>query len=485
MSDLTTNNLPKDWAWSTMEEISVIIGGGTPKSTEEKFYNGDIAWITPADLSGYTEKYISHGARFLTKEGLSSCSAKLMPEGTIVFTSRAPIGYVAIAKAEIATNQGFKSFILKSPDILPDYVYWWLKGIKPLAESVASGTTFLELSGAKAKKLPIPIAPLEQQKLIVTKIEELFSHIDAGIAALNKSKALLKQYRQSVLKAAVTGELTKQWREENKEKLESARVLRSRLQSERDKEYDRKTAAWEIAFAKWKSSGELGKRPARPQKYKLLDEAIDNLEPLPNGWCWNKLGNLSIDVSDGPFGSNLKSSDYVDEGVRVIRLENIGSLEFKDDKSTYITEDKYQLLKKHTVTAGDVIFSSFVAGGTRVVVLPEQITKAINKADCFCLRAFGDSVEANYLALFLATTATYKQLENQVHGATRPRINTTQLKELEVPSCSKTEQLEIIKLVNQKFESLERLSKEIDTQMLKAEKTKQSILASAFSGKLI
>jgi type I restriction enzyme S subunit len=335
----------------------------------------------------------------------------------------------------------------------------------------------------------IPVAPPEQQNRIVAKIEELFSHIDAGIKALKKAKQLLKQYRQSVLKAAVTGELTKEWREANKDKLESTTQLLERFLSERENEYTCTIGEWEKALAEWNLDEGNGKKPAKPQKLKVLGEVssvdISSLGPLPENWLWVKLGNLAVDVFDGPFGSNLKSRDYVEEGVRVIRLENIGSLEFKDDKITYVTKEKYELLKKHTVSAGDIIFSSFVADGTRVVVLPSVIEKAINKADCFCVRAFGDSISADYLAFFLSTTSAYKRLENQVHGATRPRINTTQLKELEVPICSYLEQLEVVRITIDKFEAIARLENDIDIQLLKADKNKQSVLTSAYSGMFI
>ncbi|MFZ5589080.1 MAG: restriction endonuclease subunit S [Pseudomonadota bacterium] len=199
--------LPPGWEWSTMEEIANVVGGGTPKTNDPTNYErGTIPWITPADLSGYTAKHIAHGARFITQKGLNDSSAKMMPAGTVLFTSRAPIGYVAIASNPVCTNQGFKSFVLKE-GVLPDYVYWWLKGSKDLAESMASGTTFLELSGAKAKQLPIPVAPLDQQKHIVAEIEKQFSRLDEAVANLKRVKANLKRYKAAVLKAAVEGRL--------------------------------------------------------------------------------------------------------------------------------------------------------------------------------------------------------------------------------------------------------------------------------------
>ena len=114
-------DIPSNWTWTTMGEIADVVGGGTPRTNDpENYEGGTIPWITPADLSGYTAKYISHGERFITKSGLACSSAKMMPSGTVLFSSRAPVGYVAIAAKPVCTNQGFKSFVLKTKDILPD-----------------------------------------------------------------------------------------------------------------------------------------------------------------------------------------------------------------------------------------------------------------------------------------------------------------------------------------------------------------------------
>ncbi|MDX9820130.1 MAG: restriction endonuclease subunit S [Desulfococcus multivorans] len=111
------HTIPSHWSWVTMGEIADVIGGGTPKTKEkDNFENGEIPWLTPADLSGYSKKFISHGQRNITGKGLSSSSAKMMPAGTVLFTSRAPIGYVAIAKNPVCTNQGFKNLVTFKSD---------------------------------------------------------------------------------------------------------------------------------------------------------------------------------------------------------------------------------------------------------------------------------------------------------------------------------------------------------------------------------
>ena len=187
-------------------EVTQVIGGGTPRTTEVENFGGEIPWITPADLSGYSAKHISRGARNISASGLASSGARLMPQGTVLFSSRAPIGYVAIASNPVATNQGFKSFVL-GPDLLSDFFYYWLKVAKPMAVALASGTTFLEISGKKIAQLPIPIAPLAVQRSVVAYLDEQLSRLDACVAALHRVQANLKRYRASVLKSACEGRL--------------------------------------------------------------------------------------------------------------------------------------------------------------------------------------------------------------------------------------------------------------------------------------
>lgn len=204
--------VPENWCWTRLGNMTEIIGGGTPSSKVTEYYeDGTIPWISPADLSGYNNIYISHGAKNITKLGLEKSSAQLLPSGTVCLSSRAPIGYVTIAQNELCTNQGFKSF-LPVHCYLPEYLYWYLKGNKEMLESYASGTTFLELSASKAALVEFPIAPLTEQQRIVDRIESLFAKLDE---AKEKSQAVVDGFelrKSAILHKAFTGELTEQWR---------------------------------------------------------------------------------------------------------------------------------------------------------------------------------------------------------------------------------------------------------------------------------
>lgn len=207
--------VPENWVWVRLGEVTKVVGGGTPSTSKKEYYDeGNISWLSPVDLSNYNGIYISRGNKMITLEGLNNSSAKLLPKDTVCLTSRAPIGYVAIAEKELCTNQGFKSF-LPSPTYLAKFLYWYLKGNKELLESKASGTTFLELSASKAATIEFPLPPLSEQQRIVERIEELFAKLDEAKERLQEVVDSFAVRKAAILHRAFTGELTKQWRREN------------------------------------------------------------------------------------------------------------------------------------------------------------------------------------------------------------------------------------------------------------------------------
>lgn len=211
-------SLPIGWAEVQIGSFAQIVSGGTPptKNPANFAHPGQgIPWITPADLSGYRAQTIERGARDLSTTGLAACSATLMPKGSVLFSSRAPIGYVAIAANEISTSQGFKSFVL--PDGFdPRFTYYQLKHLIPQAEAIATGTTFKELSGSAAATLPFRVAPLLEQARIADRLDKMLARIQSCNDRLDSIPALLKRFRQAVLDAATSGTLTEDWRPESK-----------------------------------------------------------------------------------------------------------------------------------------------------------------------------------------------------------------------------------------------------------------------------
>ena len=201
-----------------------MVSGETPSTRIPEYWGGNVIWFAPSDLTGYRSKFIDRGAKTLTDEGLAKSFAKVMPAGGVMFSSRAPVGYVAINSKPSATNQGFKS-IVPHPELFNQYLYYYLKAAKHSAETRATGTTFKELSSSAFAALPIPIAPTNEQRRIVGRIEALFDEIDRGIESLRNAKRAIGLYRQSLLKSAFEGRLTAEWRAENPDKLENPETL--------------------------------------------------------------------------------------------------------------------------------------------------------------------------------------------------------------------------------------------------------------------
>lgn len=199
--------IPESWSWSPIGHVTTVVGGGTPSTTEPKFWDGGtVPWLTPADLSGYTAMRIRSGSRFITTDGLGASGAKMLPTGTVLMSSRAPVGYVAIAAQPLSTNQGFKSF-MPTPALLPEYLYYFVLGNRRLLFDRSSGTTFQEISGRAAATVPVPIAPINEQRRVVAAIEEHLSRLEAAAAALKRVRALIPRYRAGVLSAAYNGVL--------------------------------------------------------------------------------------------------------------------------------------------------------------------------------------------------------------------------------------------------------------------------------------
>lgn len=157
-------NLPSGWHQAKIKNIAEVVGGGTPSTKDPENFGGDVPWITPKDLSHYNCRYIRKGERNITAKGLSSSSAKFLPSGSVLLTSRAPVGYLAIARNPVTTNQGFRSLILKK-GYVPEFVYYLLKLNRERLESYASGSTFKELSGSALKELEFKFPPEEEQIL--------------------------------------------------------------------------------------------------------------------------------------------------------------------------------------------------------------------------------------------------------------------------------------------------------------------------------
>ncbi|MBU4216249.1 MAG: restriction endonuclease subunit S [Actinobacteria bacterium] len=450
-------SLPGSWSWASLNDIGRIAAGGTPATKNDENFNGNVAWLTPADLSGYTKKYISRGKRNISERGFQTSAAVLLPEGSVLFSSRAPIGYVVIASNPIATNQGFKN-LMPYDGIINEYVYYYLKGSKPLVEGMASGTTFLEVSAKRFSAVPIPIAPTNEQHRIVAKIEDLFTNLDAGVEALKKVQAQIKRYRHAVLKYAFEGKLTAEWREAHKDDLEPASVLLERIKDERKKK--------------------LGGKYKEPPAVDTSD-----LPELPDGWEWTNVGLIATSMTNGIY---KQKHFYADDGIACLRMYNIddGRIVWKDIKRMNVTPEE---IEGYGLKPGDILINrvnSWELVG-KSAIIPEGLETCVFESKNIRLRLNEAHVSSKYIQYWLQLHGHNYFSRNFQQTTGMASINQTQLGLMEVPLTSVEEQMQIVEDIERRFSIADEIQKVLVQSIMQSDRLRQSILKRAFEGKLV
>lgn len=398
--------------------------------------------MTPADLSGYGLQEISRGSRDLTPVGLAACSAKLLPTGAVLFSSRAPIGYVAIASGPIATNQGFKSFVFPA-DIDSRFAYYQLKHIKPVAEALATGTTFKELSGSAAAKLPFLLAPGREQKRIADKLDTVSTRVDAVSTRLAHVAPILKRFRQSVLAAATSGHLTEDWRRSNAD---------GAVHSQWRQRHNKSDAPPDIKSLNVPATWLV----LRAQDVVEADANIvyGIVQPGP------KL------VSGIPY---VQTTDIVDGQIQV------GSL----CRTSVDIANQYH---RSSIKGGDVLLG--IIRATKVAVVPDELNGGNISRSVARLRPCSDMVP-QFLAIALESPAVQDWLRAQHRGMDMPVLNLAQVRLAPLPIAPIDEQREIVRRVENLFAFADRLEARLRTARTATERLTPALLAKAFRGELV
>ncbi len=441
------------WPVKTLGEIGQIVAGGTPSTNEPAFWNGKIPWITPADLSGYREKYIGHGEKFISEKGLAESSAKLMPAGAVLFSSRAPIGYVAIAQNPVCTNQGFKSVVPNKEVVDSEYLYHYLKFAKHLADDLASGTTFKEISGKNFAKISVPVPSITEQRQVVSKINELFSNIDAGASELKQSAANLDLYKQSVLNAAIHGKLVPQDPND-----EPAFKLLQRIRSEKEKLIQ---------------AGKLRKEKPMPP----IDPSEVPFE-LPKGWAWVPLAA----IADSRLGKMLDKQKNKGMAYPYLRNTHVHWFDINcaDLKDILLEEKEVDDL---LLRDGDVLICEGGHGIARTAVWRGEVTPMVFQKALHRVRPTF-ALDPDFFSFCMYVFFQAGILQYYFTGAGIPHFTGESLARMYFPLPPIEEQLRIVRRVDEVL-SLTKYASEIDRMLNSSDHLKQSILKVAFEGSLI
>lgn len=462
--------LPVGWEWVTLATVGEIVGGGTPKSDNPQYWakNG-IKWLTPADLYGLKGKYISSGSRDISPEGLSNSSARLMPKGSVLFSSRAPIGYVAIADAELSTNQGFKScvpYIKESAE----YIYYFLMASAKKIDAEASGTTFKEVSGAIVSKILFPLPPLSEQLKIVSRANELMSlcdqleqhsltsldahqqlvetllttltdsqnadelaenwaHISEHFDTLFSTEASIDALKQTILQLAVMGKLVPQDPND-----EPASELLKRIALEK---------------AQLVKDGKMKKQKPLPP---ISDE--EKLFELPEGWEWCRLEEIAYIFS----GNAFKSEDFNESaGTKCIKITNVGVHEFIESQD-YLPSDFNKSYHNFRVYSGDMIIAMtrpYISSGLKICICPDSYHNALLNQRVCAIRL---SHFSEYYYLFLKSLFVLKHYQDRFNNSgLQPNLKMADISHLLIPVPPENEQNKIQNKINALYTMIETL----------------------------
>ena len=420
IADEVPFDIPESWEWVRLTTLGEIVGGGTPKTNIPEYWDkGNIPWLTPADMKFVTGKYVDKGERCITEEGLKGSSAHMMPAGTIVYSSRAPIGYIAIASTELCTNQGFKSLV-PVLTCIDDYVYYCLIAFTPEIQSRASGTTFKEISGAEFGKTLIPLPPLAEQQRIVKRIEDVLPALktyDTKETALRKmNDDFPDKLRKSILQWAVQGKLVPQDPAD-----EPAEMLLERIRAEKQR------LVKEGKIKKDKHESVIFRRDnSHYEKLDGVERCIDDELPfeIPENWCWVRFGTALVNrdaeripLSVAQREKLQKKYDYYGASGVIDKVDQY----LFDKPLLLIGEDGSNLLLRSKPIA-------FIASGQYWVNNHAHVIDSVG------------GVDLHFIALFINAI----NLAPYVTGTAQPKMNQEKLNSILVPLPPVAEQHRIV-----------------------------------------
>lgn len=424
------SKLPTDWEKVTLGQLGTIYSGGTPSRLVSSFWNGDIAWVTPGELTDLDGKWIEQTNEHITKTGLAGSSAKLLPEKTLLFTSRATIGSVAIAAIPVATNQGFKSIV---PNQLTNPVFYCylLQYIASEAIRLASGSTFDEISRRDFIDIVVPRPFLKEQR----QIAQIIGTIDEAIA-----------HTESLI---------------NKLKLIKAGLLH------------------DLLTCGLGEDGELRDPIKNPHRFKDSPLGL-----IPTDWEIATLKEFisrqpNAFIQTGPFGSQLHSYEYTESGVPVIMPQDMRDRYISEHQIAYISSSKATFLARHIVEINDVVFARR-GDLDRCAAISEREVGWLCGTGCMLIRPPKQEVDGRWLAAVYRHYQIQQQVLGRAVGTTMVNLNSTILSQLLVAKPSLSEQ----EMIVHAFEMQEKCIQEEEAYRDKLKLQKRGLMDDLLTGRV-
>jgi type I restriction enzyme S subunit len=455
--------LPEGWCWGVLGALGAWTGGGTPSKANAAFWtNGTVPWVSPKDMKvaviGETEDKVTAAA-------VDGSSAKYVPEGSVLMVMRSGILKhsfpVAITDRLVTLNQDLRA-LTPLAGISPNYIarYLALAANRVLEECSKDGTTVDSIEVAALERLQVPLAPLAEQRRIVAQVDALFAEIDEGMATLAAARKGLDTFRRALLKAAVTGELTKDWRASNPV-TETGHDLLARIAKDRAK------------------PGERARRIAAPSP---LDTSI--LPQLPSSWDWATLGGIAESVRNGTSAAPRAASNQHE----ILRISAVRPLWIDESQIRFLDDEQGKAAADATVETGDLLFTRYNGSADLVGVgaiyrgrkrfYPDKIIRArlepvISMLAEFAELAVNTGAGRKHIAANIRTTAGQQGLSGE------------SLKATPIPIPPPAEAREIVRRVTKALSASADTLAMLDAESADGARLKQSVLKAAFQGRLV
>jgi len=453
--------LPKGWVWTILSEIAQI---NPPLPHNELSDDLEVSFLPMKAVEEETGKYdVALSKKYSeVKKGYTP-----FINGDVIFAKITPCmenGKIAVLD-NLKNGIGFGSTEFHVIRCLKNcisnrFIFFYLlqEVVRKDAETKMKGTAGqLRVPASYVQSRVLPLPPVQEQKRIVAKFEELFTTLDAGVEALKKAKVQLKRYRQSVLKSAFEGKLTEQWRRQNKDKIEPASLLVERIKEER--------------------------RKSGKKFEEMLPVDTSELPQLPRGWIWTRV-DLLCDSQTGPFGTQLHRSDYTDVGVPTIEIGDVHpDRDLREGTTHFISKEKALSLKRFEVRNGDVLFSRVGTVG-RCTIVPVGCDGWIMSTSLIRVRVISTDLLSKYLLYYFQSPISQYFTRKTTKGTTRAGTNSKIVGELPLIVPPLQEQKKIAEEIERLFSIADQSEHTIEYSLAHAARLRQSILKQAFEGKL-
>lgn len=466
----------EDWIEIELGKVCNFKGGGTPSKKVPEYWNGTIPWASIKDLKG---DYLKSTGDFITERGLNESSSNLALENEIIIGTRINPGRPILTRITTAINQDLK---IAKPKTKFDikFLFYVFKNVEPKILKVSSGTTVLGINLNSLNDIKISFPSLPEQRAIVSKIEQLFSELDNGIANLKSAREKLEIYRQAVLKKAFEGELTKEWRKTQID-LPTGNRLLDEIKLEKLRNYQNQFENWKKEAAEWEKNRNVYKKPKKPIKInkelELNPHESQKLKTLPKNWAYINIDFASWKLGDGLHGTPV----YSNGEYYFINGNNLQNGKITIKKNTKRISKTEAIKHFRELTDRTILISINGTLGNIAFYNNEKVT--LGKSACYFNLI--STINKEYVRWIIESNEFKKYLDKTATGSTIKNVPLKAIRNFTFPICSKEEQNEIVQEIESRLSVCDKLVESINESLEKSETLRQSILKKAFTGELL